>query len=230
MTVRVGTCMSFRGVIVALAVMMLMLPAVQAHEQKTMTVILVEDGSVNGNITDAAFVQGNALWFRMEDSSANASLVVRLDVTMDGEYNESEDFTSPVLHNTCELDENGSKLDEDCFTSTTYAFGANATVGNYTYWVVQHQNGTNSTRTYTIAVHEDVHVEEGPTAGDCFGVGCAETTPEDEGSSAQSTSAVQSIQVLMALLALVGMVGLSLSIINERRDAANEPKTYLEEE
>ena len=230
MTVRVRYIMRLREMFVTLVVMMLLVPVAQAHEQKTLTVILVEDGSVNGNISDAAFVQGNALWFRMEDSSDNASLVVQLDENMDGIYNESDDFTSPVLFNSCELDENGSKVDEACFTSSTYVFDANATVGDYAYWIVQEQNGTNVTRNYSITVHEDVHVEEGPTAGDCFGIGCDETAEDDTVTASQSTSAAQSVQVLLALLALIGMIGLSLSIINERKDAADGPKIYPEEE
>lgn len=230
MTLRVRCFMRLRTVFMALVAMMLLLPVAQAHEQKTLTVILVEDGSVNGNISDAAFVQGNAVWFRMEDSSNNASLVVHVDVDMDGTYNETHDFASPMLYNSCELDENGSKVNDACFTSSTYAFAANATVGNYTYWVMQYQNGTNTTRTYNIAVHEDVHVEDGPTAGDCFGIGCDEVVQDETETDTETTTAAQSVQMLLAILALVGMIGLSLSIISERRDANAESKVWVEEE
>jgi hypothetical protein len=204
----------------------------QAHEQKTLTVIVNDTGAINGNVSDAAFVQGNALWFRMEDTRTNASIIIQFDTDMDGTYNASVDYTSSQLTNTCELDENGSKVDEECFTSTTYVVPANATVGNHTYWIVQSFNGTNTTRMYSVVVHEDVHVEDGPTAGDCFGVGC-----EDENEAPTTESGVQGdsdvdtedLIVVLALLATVGTVALSASILQERQ----APKAYpsaIEEE
>ncbi|DAC45895.1 MAG TPA: hypothetical protein D7H92_07290, partial [Candidatus Poseidoniales archaeon] len=50
-----------------LLLVVLLSPAAQAHEQKTLTVILTENGVVSGNITDPSFVQGNAVWFQMHD-------------------------------------------------------------------------------------------------------------------------------------------------------------------
>ena len=48
-------------------------------------------------------------------------MVVRVDVDMDGAFNASNDFESPILTNTCELDENGSLVDETCAVSSKYA-------------------------------------------------------------------------------------------------------------
>ena len=197
----------------------------QAHEQKTLTVIVNDTGAINGNVSDAAFVQGNALWFRMEDTRTNASMTVRFDTDMDGAYNASLDHTGSMLTNTCELDENGSKLDEGCFTSTTYIVAANATVGNHTYWIVQSFNGTNTTRMYTVVVHEDVHVEDGPTAGVCFGVGCEDESEDqttETGAQSDGGSDREGLVVVLALLATVGTVALTASILQERR----APKAY----
>jgi len=204
----------------------------QAHEQKTLTVIVNDAGAINGNVSDAAFVQGNALWFRMEDTRTNATMTVHFDTDMDGAYNASVDYTSSQLTNTCELDENGTKVDEVCFTSATYVVPANATVGNHTYWIVQSFNGTNTTRMYTVVVHEDVHVEDGPTAGDCFGVGC-----EDENAAPTTVAGVQSddgvnteeLVILLALLATVGTVALTMSIFHERKASKTYPDLDEEE-
>ena len=151
---------------------MLLAPVTSGHTQQTLTVILTDDGVVAGNITDPAFVQGNAVWFRMEDSTNNTSMVVRVDVNMDGEFSPSEDFESPTLTNSCELDENGSLVDDTCAVSSTFAFDPNATVGTYVFWVHRSHNGSETVWNHSITVHKDVHEEDGPSPGDCFGAGC----------------------------------------------------------
>jgi len=204
----------------------------QAHEQKTLTVIVNDTGAINGNVSDAAFVQGNALWFRMEDTRTNASITVQFDTDMNGAYNASLDYTSSVLTNTCELDENGSKVDEGCFTSTTYVVPTNATVGNHTYWIVQSFNGTNTTRMYTVVVHEDVHVEDGPTAGDCFGVGCEDESEDqtiETGAEPDDGSDREDLIVVLALLATVGTVALTMSILHDRKASKTYPAPNEEE-
>ena len=195
---------------------MLLAPATSGHTQQTLTVILTDDGVVAGNITDPAFVQGNAVWFRMEDSTNNTSMVVRVDVNMDGEFSPSEDFESPTLTNSCELDENGSLVDDTCAVSSTFAFDPNATVGTYVFWVHRSHNGSETVWNHSIAVHKDVHEEEGPSPGDCFGVGCdvVEQENEVEASSASESSAV----FLLAAISLIGMVALTISIVRERKE------------
>ena len=65
---------------VGLLLMLFLIPASHAHEQKTLTVIMNENGVVSGNITDPSFVQGNAVWFQMHDGNENTTMTVRLDV------------------------------------------------------------------------------------------------------------------------------------------------------
>ena len=79
-----------------LVLVSLFAPASLGHTQQTLTVILTDDGVVAGNITDPAFVQGNIAWFRMEDSTNNTSMVVRVDVDMDGAFNVSYFETSSL--------------------------------------------------------------------------------------------------------------------------------------
>ena len=45
-----------------------------AHEQETYNVVVVAEGPMPANITDSDFVQGNAVVFRMKDTSENASI------------------------------------------------------------------------------------------------------------------------------------------------------------
>ena len=221
--------MLLAGLLVAVS---LFAPASLGHTQQTLTVILTDEGVVAGNITDSAFVQGNIAWFRMEDSTNNTSMVVRVDVDMDGVFNASNDFESPTLTKTCELDENGSLVDETCAVSSKYAFDLNASVGTYQFWVHRTHNGTETVWNHSIMVHKDVHEEDGPSPGDCFGIGCE----SDEGQAGSATGAAssntdQSMVIVLGVVSLIGMLGLTMSIRQERMEAeARTEKAYLEAE
>jgi len=217
------------GLLVAVS---LFAPASLGHTQQTLTVILTDEGVVAGNITDSAFVQGNIAWFRMEDSTNNTSMVVRVDVDMDGVFNASNDFESPTLTKTCELDENGSLVDETCAVSSKYAFDLNASVGTYQFWVHRTHNGTETVWNHSIMVHKDVHEEDGPSPGDCFGIGCE----SDEGQAGSATGAAssntdQSMVIVLGVVSLISMLRLTMSIRQERMEAeARTEKAYLEAE
>ena len=215
-----------------LVVVSLFAPASLGHTQQTLTVILTDEGVVAGNITDPAFVQGNIAWFRMEDSTDNTSMVVRVDVDMDGVFNASNDFESPMLTNTCELDENGSLVDETCAVSSKYAFDMNASVGTYQFWVHRTHNGTETVWNHSIMVHKDVHEEDGPSPGDCFGIGC-ESNEGQAGSATENASSNtdQSMVIVLGIVSLVGMLALTMSIRQERMEAeTHTEKSYLEDE
>ena len=69
---------------------------------------------------------------------------------------------------------------------------------------------------HSITVNKDVHEEDGPTPGDCFGVGCVEVEQENE---AEASSATDSPMVLvLAAISLIGMVALTISIATERKE------------
>ena len=215
-----------------LVVVSLFAPASLGHTQQTLTVILTDEGVVAGNITDPAFVQGNIAWFRMEDSTDNTSMVVRVDVDMDGVFNASNDFESPMLTNTCELDENGSLVEETCAVSSKYAFDMNASVGTYQFWVHRTHNGTETVWNHSIMVHKDVHEEDGPSPGDCFGIGC-ESNEGQAGSANENASSTtdQSMVIVLGIVSLVGMLALTMSIRQERMEAeTHTEKSYLEAE
>ena len=214
--------------VAGLLVLMVFSTPLQAHEQQTLTVIMNDEGVVSGNITDPAFVQGNAIWFRMFDDTNNTTMTVRLDIDRDGVFNASNDFDSGELVRECELDENGSLVDDSCAVSSLYAFDFNATVGSYQFWVHRNHNGTETVWNHSIMVHKDVHEEDGPSPGDCFGIGCIdENTAEEE--VVATTESDNSTVVLLAVISLVGMVALTLSIAKEQRERTEE-KVYLEEE
>ena len=214
--------------VLGLLLMVVLAPASQAHEQKTLSVILTEDGVVSGNITDPSFLQGNAVWFQMHDDTNNTTMTVRLDVNLDGVFNATDDFDSGGMVNECALDENGSLVDESCIVSATYAFDMNATVDTYTFWVIRTHNGTETMWNHSIIVHKDVHEEDGPSPGDCFGIGCPTDEVGDESSEVVEDSQ-RSAMVLLALTSLVGIIALTLSILKEQNEGSTQ-KVYPEEE
>ena len=223
---RSGGCVV---VIASLFMATLLAPAVGAHEQKTLTVILTDEGVVAGNVTDVAFVQGNSVWFRMEDSTENTTIVVQIDTNLDGVFNASDDFDSGELVNACELDENGSLVDETCAVSATHQFMQNATVGTYLFWVHRNHNGSQTVWNHTITVNKDVHEEDGPSAGDCFGVGCDVDDNEQESVEDVSVATDSPVFLVLAAISLIGMVALTISIATERTEN-KEIKTFLQEE
>jgi len=214
--------------VAGLLVLMAFSTPLQAHEQQTLTVIMNEEGVVSGNVTDPAFVQGNAVWFRMFDDTNNTTMTVRLDIDRDGVFNASNDFDSGELVRECELDENGSLVDDSCAVSSLYAFDFNATVGSYQFWVHRNHNGTETVWNHSIMVHKDVHEEDGPSPGDCFGIGCIDENTAEEEVVATADNDSPTV-VLLAIVSLVGMIALTLSIAKEQRKKTDK-KAYLEEE
>ena len=223
---RSGLCVAMIG---SLLLATLLSPTVVAHEQKTLTVILTDEGVAAGNVTDVAFVQGNSVWFRMEDSTNNTTMVVQIDTNLDGVFNASDDFDSGELVNACELDENGSLVDETCAVSTTHQFMQNATVGTYLFWVHRDHNGSQTVWNHSITVNKDVHEEDGPSAGDCFGVGCDVDEVEQENEVAASSATESSAILLLAAISLIGMVALTISIVTERKEDETPSKTKVPE-
>ena len=112
---------------------MLSIGTVSGHEQETYNVIVVADGPMPANITDSDFVQGNAVVFRMKDTTENASIRITLDSDLSGAFDNQSDNQSDWLVYACELTDNGTLADEDCSVSFTYEFATNATPGTYAY-------------------------------------------------------------------------------------------------
>lgn len=216
--------------VAALLVAVLASSPVHAHEQQTLTIILNDEGAVTGNISDPAFVQGNALWFKMHDTTENATMQIGIDLDGDGFLNATVDFVSSTIVESCELDENGSLVDETCEVSALYAFPTNATVGTYQYWIMRDVNNVTTNWTYEIQLFEDIHDDGGPSPGDCFGAGCDDDlsdTSDDEGVVEDGFSRDDLVK-LTAVIAGVAVVFLTLSILGER-NVEHKPKRFEEE-
>lgn len=196
-----------------------------AHEQETYNVIVVADGPMPANITDSDFGQGNAVVFRMKDTTENASIRITLDTDLNGAFDNQSDNRSDWLVYACELTDNGTLVDEDCSVSYTYEFATNATPGAYAYQLEWSINETvTAVENYSILLWKDVHEEPGvPTLGDCFGIGCDVQDAVEEGDD-QSRDLML---IAVAAGAAIGAIGLAISI---RNDAKLASKVLVEEE
>ena len=196
-----------------------------AHEQETYNVIVIADGPMPANITDSDFVQGNAVVFRMKDTTENASIRITLDTDLNGAFDNQSDNRSDWLVYACELTDNGTLVDEDCSVSYTYEFATNATPGTYAYQLEWSINETvTAVENYSILLWKDVHEEPGvPTLGDCFGIGCDVQDAVEEGDD-QSRDLML---IAVAAGAAIGAIGLAISI---RNDANLASKVLVEEE
>ena len=98
-------------------------PAVSGHEPKEYTILLTQDGTTPQTIPDDVLVQTDFLFFVNVDDRAGVSHRIQFDSDDDGLFNGSDDFSSNWLSGSCELDENGSKVDESCFVTEAILLG-----------------------------------------------------------------------------------------------------------
>lgn len=217
-----------REMVVLSLCLLLLLPNISAHEQETLNVILVDDDVRPGNVTDPSFVESNSVVFRMRDNTENVSMRVLLDLNQNGNYSDAGDNVSKWLTRTCELDENGSLVDEMCAVSHEYVFNSTSR-GVYLYQIERALNGTVlDSWNYSITVHPDIHEEPGvPTVGDCFGVGCL----DEEMGQSESGFEVTKNDVLKITLcvSVIGSIMLIFSIQRERNASFGDGNEQLRE-
>ena len=118
-----------RGVIavIALLCMCLSAPTTSAHDPTTFTVIVGENGAVPSNITGQVLFTNDSIWFRNVDDSGNNTHRLTIDMNGDGLFNGTDDLSSGNLSSSCELDENGTKVDSSC--EVVWKVALNATTG-----------------------------------------------------------------------------------------------------
>tara|TARA_B110000305_G_scaffold231130_1_gene284200 strand:- start:10640 stop:11368 length:729 start_codon:yes stop_codon:yes gene_type:complete len=208
-----------KGAVLSLVVLvgLMSLGQATAHEQETYNVIVVADGPMPANITDSDFVQGNAVVFRMKDTTENASIRISIDVDQDGVYENTTNATSVWLVASCELAENGTLVDENCAVSHGYEFAFDAPPGTYTYRLERAINNSVVTdKEYSITLWKDVHEEPGvPNMGECFGIGCDEEVIE----AASDETTREEALLVVAAVAAIGTFGLALSIFREPKQS-----------
>ena len=98
-------------------------PVVSAHEPKEYTILLTQEGTTPQNIPDDVLVQTDFLFFMNVDDREGVSHRIQFDADDDGLFGGSDDFSSNWLSGSCDLDENGSKVDQSCMVTEAILMG-----------------------------------------------------------------------------------------------------------
>ena len=136
-------------------------PLSVAHEPKEYTILLTEQGMTPSSVPDDVLVETDYLFFMDVDDREGVSHRIQLDADGDGIFDGPDDISTAWLTGSCELDENGSKVDSDCMVTEAVLLGPQNGIlpGNVS---MRHQTMSNSTISdnyLTVVLGEDVHVQ-----------------------------------------------------------------------
>jgi len=141
-------------------------PVISAHEPKEYTILLTQEGTTPQNIPDDVLVQTDFLFFMNVDEREGVSHRIQFDADGDGLFNGSDDFSTNWLSESCDLDENGSKVDESCMVTEAILLGPENGLLPGTIQL-QHQimsNSSISEENFSVTFREDVHNQPNPQA------------------------------------------------------------------
>ena len=173
---------------VTLCLVMLASPVV-GHELQIYTVIVNSEGGQPADIPNGTLKEGDSVWFWMKDTTENATLVILIE--KDGATASSGDLVFE-----CELDENGSKVNEDCNTRYDFVFNPQNSAGLWNFTFLTYVNDTliktsNGSVDVQIDIHDEMHNNE--------------TNVTDESKSDVKLS-TKSIAGIMAVISLFGIM------------------------
>ena len=173
---------------VTLCLVMLASPVV-GHELQIYTVIVNSEGGQPADIPNGTLKEGDSVWFWMKDTTENATLVILIE--KDGATGSSGDLVFE-----CELDENGSKVNEDCNTRYDFVFNPQNSAGLWNFTFLTYVNDTLVKTSFgsvdvQIDIHDEMHNNE--------------TNVTDESKSDVKLS-TKSIAGIMAVISLFGIM------------------------
>ena len=136
-------------------------PLSVAHEPKEYTMLLTEQGMAPSSVPDDVLVETDYLFFMNVDDREGFSHRIQFDVDGDGVFDGLDDISTTWLTRSCDLDENGSKVDSDCMVAEAVLLGPQNGIlpGDVS---MRHQTMSNSTISenyLTVVLGEDVHVQ-----------------------------------------------------------------------
>jgi len=169
----------------ALVIILIATP-VTAHELSIYTITVNSSGAQPSDIPNGSLKEGDTAWFWMKDSTNNTTLVIEIE-------KDEATLRSPVLVYQCELDENGTLVDEDCQNRFDYTFNQHNSAG---LWNITYLKYVNETLTETINgsvfIEQDIHDQQ-------------PVEEEDEVVSASKYSTNQIIAMAIAAISLMAI-------------------------
>ena len=181
----------------------LLSPVVSAHEPKEYTILLTQEGTTPQTIPDDVLVQTDFLFFMNVDERGGVSHRIQFDADGDGLFNGSDDFSTNWLSGSCDLDENGSKVDESCMVTEAILLGPENGLLPGTIQL-QHQimsNSSISEENFSVTFREDVHNQPNPE------VVLPQMTQEN------SVDGNRDVLVVILFTSLMGILAISPSLI-----------------
>ena len=180
-----------RALFTALAIILLASP-VAGHELSIYTITVNSSGAQPSDIPNGSLKEGDTAWFWMKDSTNNTTLIIEIE-------KDGATMRSPVLYYECELDENGTLVDEDCENRFDYTFNQYNSAG---LWNLTYLKYVNDTLTETI--NGSVHIE--PDIHDQQPV-----KVEEETASASRFSTNQMMAMSVAGVSLIAMIAIAFT-------------------
>ncbi len=174
-----------------------------AHEPDTFTVIVRED---RHDPSEVSLVVNDTVQYYNVDSRENVTHTIGLDLNGDNDFDDEGEFSSGVLHSECDWDN-----DTDCRVAWIFVINDTALVGNYILSDIR-SDGTEIEVRLNIAA--DVHIENAPAIGECFG-DCEEEEEETAVKQSSQTD-VQKVMMLVGMTMFGGASALLLAMIMQR--------------
>ena len=186
-----------------LCLVMLASPVV-GHELQIYTVIVNSEGGQPADIPNSTLKEGDSVWFWMKDTTENATLVI--EVEKDGATARSGDLVFE-----CELDENGSKVNEDCNTRYDFVFNPQNSAGVWNFTFLTYVNDTLTKTSYgsvdiQVDLHDEMHSNE---------TGIVEETKSDSKLSTKSIAGIMAVISLFGILFVASQMGESTKFEEE---------------
>jgi len=192
----------------ATLVIILLATPVAAHELAVFTVIVNSEGANPANIPDESLKEGDSAWFWMKDSTEDTTLVVEIE-------RDGATLRSPVLHYECELDDNGTKVDESCNNRFDYTFNQYNSAGQWNFTFLKYVNDELSETSYgSVVIQPDLHDEQN-------------MSEQQESSSVEKLS---NSQLAAGMLAIVSLIAMAMLATKLDRDKKKDYTVGIEEE
>ena len=178
-------------------------PSISGHEPKEYTILLTQDGTTPQTIPDDVLVQTDFLFFVNVDDREGVSHRIQVDADDDGRFNGSDDFSSNWLSGSCDLDENGSKVDESCMVTEAILLGPeNGLLPGTIQLRHQIRNGSIlMEENLSVTFREDLHNQPNPEVG-------LPQMPQEN-----SEDGKRDLLVVILFTSLMGVLAISPSLI-----------------
>ena len=188
---------------VTLCLVMLASPVV-GHELQIYTVIVNSEGGQPADIPNGTLKEGDSVWFWMKDTTENATLVIEIE-------KDGATARSGELLFECELDDNGSKVDENCNTRYDFVFNPQNSAGLWNFTFFTYVNDTlertsNGSVNIQVDLHDEMHDEMHDEVRDEVRED-ENTTVEDSTSNAKLST--KSLAGIIAVISLFGIMFIS---------------------